>query len=110
MNMRQIIFLFLSGFLFTNCVSNKQLQVALAEERGINEANMGKLNSSLLLQQREIGILKDSIRLQQQWKKTYVSHLNEVLTQIWIMDMNEVTDKPLMLANNLLTNRFGSHV
>ncbi len=73
--MRQIIFLFLSGFLFTNCVSNKQLQVALAEERGINEANVSKLNTSLLLQQREIGILKDSIRLQQQWKKTYVSHL-----------------------------------
>lgn len=67
--------IFCSVLLMGGCISKKQLDEVLRTERISRDAEVAKINETLQKQTREIGILKDSLRMQAQWKTQYVSHL-----------------------------------
>lgn len=70
-------FFIVSVFLITlfGCVSKKQLNDAIQAERIANEGKWQKTEERLQQQQKEIGILKDSLCSKEQWKAQFVSHL-----------------------------------
>lgn len=68
-----VVFLFLISI--SSCVSKKQLNDAIQAERRTQADKWLKMEEKVQLQQREIAILKDSLRQKQQWKSQYVSHL-----------------------------------
>jgi len=60
---------------FSSCVSKKQMDEAIRTERNYQELKWAKMEEKVQQQQREIGILKDSLREKSQWKSQYISHL-----------------------------------
>jgi tetratricopeptide (TPR) repeat protein len=61
--------------IFSSCVSKKQMDEAIRTERNNQELKWAKMEEKVQQQQREIGILKDSLRENSQWKSQYISHL-----------------------------------
>ena len=61
--------------IFSSCVSKKQMDEAIRTERDNQELKWAKMEEKIQQQQREIGILKDSLREKSQWKSQYISHL-----------------------------------
>jgi hypothetical protein len=61
--------------IFSSCVSKKQMDEAIRTERDNQELKWAKMEEKVQQQQREIGILKDSLREKSQWKSQYISHL-----------------------------------
>ena len=61
--------------IFSSCVSKKQMDEAIRTERNYQELKWAKMEEKVQQQQREIGILKDSLREKSQWKSQYISHL-----------------------------------
>ena len=61
--------------IFSSCVSKKQMDKAIRTERDNQELKWAKMEEKVQQQQREIGILKDSLRENSQWKSQYISHL-----------------------------------
>ena len=61
--------------IFSSCVSKKQMDEAIRSERNNQELKWAKMEEKVQQQQREIGILKDSLREKSQWKSQYISHL-----------------------------------
>jgi len=61
--------------IFSSCVSKKQMDEAIRTERNNQELKWAKMEEKVQQQQREIGILKDSLREKSQWKSQYISHL-----------------------------------
>jgi len=61
--------------IFSSCVSKKQMDEAIRTERNNQELKWAKMEEKIQQQQREIGILKDSLREKSQWKSQYISHL-----------------------------------
>ncbi len=75
MNMRNILLILPALFALSSCVSKKQLNEAILAERLSQEDKWAKMEIKIQDQQREIGILKDSVRQKQLWKTQYASHL-----------------------------------
>ena len=61
--------------IFSSCVSKKQMDEAIRSERNNQELKWAKMEEKVQQQQREIGILKDSLREKSLWKSQYISHL-----------------------------------
>ena len=61
--------------IFSSCVSKKQMDESIRTERDNQELKWAKMEEKVQQQQREIGILKDSLREKSQWKSQYISHL-----------------------------------
>jgi hypothetical protein len=61
--------------IFSSCVSKKQMDEAIRTERDNQELKWAKMEEKVQQQQREIRILKDSLREKSQWKSQYISHL-----------------------------------
>ncbi len=61
--------------IFSSCVSKKQMDKAIRTERDNQELKWAKMEEKVQQQQREIRILKDSLREKSQWKSQYISHL-----------------------------------
>jgi tetratricopeptide (TPR) repeat protein len=61
--------------IFSSCVSKKQMDEAIRTERNNQELKWAKMEEKVQQQQREIGILKDSLREKSRWKSQYISHL-----------------------------------
>jgi hypothetical protein len=61
--------------IFSSCVSKKQMDEAIRSERNNQELKWATMEEKVQQQQREIGILKDSLREKSQWKSQYISHL-----------------------------------
>lgn len=76
MSMRLISYLFSLLMLF-GCVSKKQLDNVVRAERIAQDEKWVKLEDRMKQQQLEIGILKDSLRMKEQWKSQYISHLTD---------------------------------
>ncbi|MEY4002340.1 MAG: hypothetical protein RIT07_382 [Bacteroidota bacterium] len=61
--------------IFSSCVSKKQMDEAIRSERNNQELKWATMEEKVQQQQREIGILKDSLREKSLWKSQYISHL-----------------------------------
>ena len=73
--MRKITAIAVFIFLLSGCVSKKQMDEAIRIERLNQDAKWASMEETVQKQQREIGILKDSLRQKTLWKSQYVSHL-----------------------------------
>lgn len=69
--------IFLSVITLLGCVSKKELNSAIQKERISQEEKWQKTEEKIQQQQREISFLKDSLRMKDQWKSQYVSHLTD---------------------------------
>lgn len=61
-----------------SCVTGKVLDERLAAERKASEARIQELQSGMAAQNREIIILKDSVRAAAEWKRRYEQHLENI--------------------------------
>lgn len=70
-------YIFFAAFIpvISGCVSKKQMDEAIRTERTNQELKWAKMEEKVQQQEREIVILKDSLREKTRWKAQYVAHI-----------------------------------